>query len=485
MPHQNVITLSEQGLLLNTFGTDKIYPKAHTFASKQNIILFADQKNVILYNLKNNKIINEFEINDVKEIKLSDCGNIGAITTYTRKLYVINHKEIIREFDMVESFEVSSMFVVFSSKCIIYTFKIDTQILLENINDAIKFNLAGNSLIYTVVKKKNEKSILRYKNLNRQGHLKNYDFTNIEDFKSKVSEDLSLVLIYITTDYAANSYFGTSSLYLLNCESGVLKEFSYLTQVIFFDFFNNDIIICNGHQPSDCIIFDRNMKEKKKFPKSVRNRAVFNPHSNLVCFAGFDNLNGLVQVYSNELLTKFQVLGASEIIWSPCGSYFIVAITNKLKVDNRITVYDFFGRVIEEKKFRNLISCVWYGETEPFKEIERPAILNILKEEEYVPPHLRKDSTSLTCSSEKKFITKTGPKKNFKRKPVSNSTTNNQTKTQTIREKMKEKSKDELKLELEEIASYKRRIRKGECLNIDCMNKLLNEDEIIRRLKKL
>lgn len=475
MTMQNVITLSEDGLLLNTLGKDTKRFNANLAVRKEDLILFADDTSVTLYDLAGRAVIRTYDVVDTKEIKLTDCGKICSITTYSKKMYICDHSGIVSEPDLVENFDISRRFLVSMSKHVVQIYDMERKEISGTIEQVGKFILSGHNLIYTTLKKEDGKMNLVFMDLNQVGHKRTYEFANIEDIKLKSNAEYTFILILVTTDYVQNSYFGSSSLFLLNCQDGVLKEFSGVEKVLFFEFLKNDIVICCDHQPSDVIIFNLKMVQIKRFPKGIRNRVYFNPHANLVCFAGFDNMSGFIEIYSTELLAKIKVLGASEVIWSPCGSYFIVAVTNKLRVDNRIIIYDYYGRLISEKKFDNLIDCAWYGKAKEFKVLERPAVLNIPNESEYVPPHLRRNQEDLRPYAKAHTSKKRDPKHKKDEKPPK----------KVVKDKKEESTDiDQLKVQLEEIKELKKRIAKGECLDMENLNKVLKEDEIVRRIPK-
>ena len=83
-------------------------------------------------------------------------------------------------------------------------------------------------------------------------------------------------------------------------------------------------------------------------------------------------------------------MGASLASWLNDDSHFMIAITSYFKSDNKIVIYDYFGRIIKSKNYESLISADVYGNPEPTVEFKRPE--EILKPEvvaAYVPRHLR------------------------------------------------------------------------------------------------
>ncbi|KAG0419855.1 Eukaryotic translation initiation factor 2A [Dictyocoela roeselum] len=237
-------------------------------------------------------------------------------------------------------------------------------------------------------------------------------------------------------------------------------------------FLKTGFAICHGHQPSDVFIYNFDCELVFKFPKSDRNRIFFNPHETLVCFGGFENLPGIVEVYDLtelfgvgrvnikrikdemgknkqdgnniednklsklgdnklsklgdnkigklgdnkigkmrdnklvetvnlqdyvfkpkspskqakvRLLFKDKIIGASRCIWSPSGTFFAIGVLSSMKIDNKIIIFDYFGRMIDKLEFKKLFNFDWTGESKDFREIEEPDELNIRKEAVYIP----------------------------------------------------------------------------------------------------
>lgn len=476
MSLKNIITLSDQGLFLDTLSKGSKHFPAYKVVRKQNILLFSDESSVCMYDLISDKLLKSYSIKETKDLNLSNCATYGAAIAFNGTLFLFNKSEIIKQVENIKKFTISSNYLIYSAMSNLQIFDLKERINVECNIKTNKYFIAGTNIIYKTGKNENNDIKLVFENLNDKKCKQVYQFPQILDFEIRSNKDASYILILITTEHAFDSYYFKPSLFLLNCKDGVLKEMKQLENILFCDFVGDDIVVCFGHQPSDVFIFDIKMNIKRKFPKGIRNKIYFNPQGNLVCFAGFDNLSGTIEIYSNNLLTKIKVLGASEVVWSPCGSYFIVAITEKLKVNNKIIVYDYYGRLIKESSFERLVSCSWYGVEQEFKEIERPSVLNIPEESAYIPPHLRNKKNQEVPEMR---LNKQKHMKNVEPKKINNVA---KLKTKPIPKKI---NISDLKKELEEISALKVRISKGEFVGMDNLNKILKEEEIIKSIEML
>lgn len=458
MHFKNIVSLSENGLLLDTFNENCHPINALAYIIKSRIMLYHDKENIHIFDRLKNETIKSYKINDIKHIKMSSNEKIYACLTYNKELTVFDYEKILYKYRLVESYDISNdlIFVFQENTLKIYNLNSNTQI--ESIDHVVEFSCFDNKVLLTSRKNKKEKMSFIY--LEPSVNKTIFHFDNIERFQAKVNKANDMFLISITTQYMSNSYFGVSSLFLLNTDDKKLKEINLKKPILFYDFCKNGILICHGDQPSSATILNKNLTTIKIFPKGIRNRAYFNPHENLICFAGFDNLNGMIEIYSNELLSKFKVLGASKIFWSPNGSYFLVGTTNELKVDNKIQLFDYYGNEIACKNFDNLISVEWIGEKEDFIPLKKEK-KNILDESVYIPPHLRNEN-----------------------KGASNIITNKKKTPKNVIKKQEEKIDiEKLRNDLREIELLKNKIENGESLDIESLNKILKEDEIKSKLK--
>ncbi|KAF7703764.1 Eukaryotic translation initiation factor 2A [Cucumispora dikerogammari] len=181
----------------------------------------------------------------------------------------------------------------------------------------------------------------------------------------------------------STSYYGNKILYFY--ENETIKLLDAPKPIHSVSFLNNNafLIVC-GDQPAKCIKYIPTSTgyNKEFFPGKNRNCAFFNYTEELVIFAGINNLPGYFEVYNvktQDILFYIKRVGATKVLWSPCGAYFLLGITNELKVSNGYTIFDYYGNVIDDLKVEDLKSVEWIGKDE-FKAIDRPEKLNIKTE---------------------------------------------------------------------------------------------------------
>lgn len=281
-------------------------------------------------------------------------------------------------------------------------------------------------------------------------------------------------IILVTSEYVAGNYYGEKLLYFYNLDSNELeliekekeqKEQKLKSKIMHegldihaVSFLKNDYAICLGKQPSKIKIYSDKLKLKSTLDtKDNKNRIFYNPQENIQINAGLDNLSGTISIFKKNVLTaKFKRLGASVVEWLSSGNEFIIAITNKLKVDNCFEVMDYYGRVLFKQEFEELVSLkvLRFVETEFVEKVKKPEKLFIEEEKIY------------------KFV----PQNRIQQKPI---------KKEKVIAKKEELTKDEIISKLNEIKVFKIKRDKGEDLNLEEMNLILSEKYLEKKLEKL
>lgn len=389
-----ILALSSVGLEINTFDTKEmknVLLPAQIYKLKKETLVIGNEKKIIIYKF-NEKLEKEFET-DVGNIRKIEINNVIGVLLYTKELLIFaKSKDLSKKYEKTKQFENVNDFRI--SKNYIFLQVNRDLTIFENTNITEKLKITGVKSLFISDCQNNifvihvGQKVLIYKNLNK---IMEHTFSEINSVKVKISPKGNFVLCLcnsITNE--SSSYYGFKELFMFNL---LEKKFQKLDidLPVAFEFINGGYSVCYAKQPAYVSTFDYTNKIMKKFPRGQRNRIYFNTHQNIVCFAGFDNISGMIEIYDAQtckIISSIKMLGASLINWSPCGTYFFVAITNELKVANQIVVYDYFGRKIHKKDFENLISCEWIGEKSKFTMLERPKELNIFKEDSYVPPSL-------------------------------------------------------------------------------------------------
>lgn len=458
-----IVALSEKGLNLNAFDNINETIECDNYVTASNIIVWFKNNQIKLYDLKNKKILFETEIKEPKKIKISSNGCYAGVLNYEGYLKVFTEKGIKFEKQNVVGFKISNGLLGYISDGDIVIHKISDEVCEEPIYKS-KTALVG----YKVF---DDFAILATKKLAKDGKHKILkvsknlvdslaSFDAIQSFSGKIHESGKIVLLTISTNYVKNSYFAESDVYLYNTDENKFKKLS-IKNVHSCAILKDSFVVCYGNQPSEVAIFDLQGNQTSKFPKGIRNKIFINQHENIAVFGGFDNLSGDIEVYDmkdKKLLSKLNVLGASLIDWDTTGSYFYVSTTNYFQEDNKITLYDYFGRTIKEIKFESLSSSKSYGEVENFIELEPPAEPIVKKQTRYIPPSLRGGINI------KNHLPKTAPVKTEAKSPV--------------------RTKEDVLKDLKLVNELKEKMKKGEELSVKDLNFILRESKFNSELKK-
>ncbi|KAL0265614.1 UNVERIFIED_CONTAM: hypothetical protein PYX00_011327 [Menopon gallinae] len=451
----SVIALCERGLVIDLFSNSETTYPSETYAYSSNTIFSYWDGVLSFYDARQKSTIKEYPIEDCKQLQISECGSYGGALTLKKDLFVYSHDKELFLHKNINAFSLSSVFVSFSRASTLYVHKIaDPE--TKAFGNVFYFKAFGEFLVIVQKIKSEERDCFRLQ-VWRDSVVGNFVLETLERIDAK-------------TDGRGNFLFIVTA----NIDSLSFREVDVLDPPLFFSFLKSRFVVCSGHQPSLVSIYDYQCSVVKSFPSGVRNRVFFNSHMNLVAFCGFENLAGNIEIYdvqTMKVITKLKVLGASLLSWSPNGSYFIVSVTNCMKEDNRITMYDYYGREIKRTGFSNLVKSEWIGDTEGFVSLERPETLNLKEEVAYVVPSFGslKPTTPAPPAARKKGPTLNAGAKRVPKPPP-------QSAKPSISDVMKE---------LDDIQNIKEKQERGAVLSVAELNKLLRENSLLKCLKNL
>lgn len=220
-------------------------------------------------------------------------------------------------------------------------------------------------------------------------------FKSLVDMKCKGSPDVcgKYILVNLSTSYVKNSYFASTILYLYDVQNNSFERVNKLSNILDFVFIKNGFCVIYGNQPAYVTSFNYDLTLRDKFPKGVRNRVYFNHQQTHIVLAGFEQLAGNVEPYdvkSKEKFSSANELSASKIKWDITGSYYYVSTLKYLKEDNRITMYDYYGRKVDCANFDCLSNIASYGALKEFVVLPAPTEKFVeVQEEAYVPAILK------------------------------------------------------------------------------------------------
>ena len=210
------------------------------------------------------------------------------------------------------------------------------------------------------------------------------------------------VLVTAHLDNSVN-YYGGQSLYYLNLDGTTLSiELNKKGPIYSVDWHpnQNQFAVVYGLMPSSARIYNHKCEPIITLPDVHRNVVMYNPQGNLLCFAGFGGLKGLMEFWEVRG-TKFAKVSDAEAIdttycqWCPDGERFLTAtLSPRLYEGNGFRVWNFKGNLvakynIPEKDHLWVISWRPTSELLPGPSLKGAKGTFIEEPEAYVPPSLR------------------------------------------------------------------------------------------------
>ena len=169
-------------------------------------------------------------------------------------------------------------------------------------------------------------------------------------------------------DKTNQSYYGTTTLYLLSANSvfdsridldktGPVHDASWSPR-------SNSFAVVYGYIPAKTVIFNSKAEAIHTFPSGPRNTVIFSPHGRFVIVAGFGNMAGQLDVYDlekdYEKVCTIDASNTSICEWSPDGRHILTATTSpRLRVDNGFRIWHASGRLMYHQELNELYDICW------------------------------------------------------------------------------------------------------------------------------
>lgn len=483
-----ILALCEKGLILDVFGSKPKIFDSEAYKTSNNKLVSVYNSKVKFIDFENASKAVEVTIPGFCEMIQSKDGEKVAIMCHNKVLRVYKDSILINELLDVENFGISNEFYCFSTKTEVKIFNYQTVNPIFEITASIKTIHCLNSSILFITEKADTQRVLLFKNGKVYRLLEHPQI-----FRTIVESDENSILLLADTEYTGNSYYADSILYYIkftelselsdlykNNENSDQKlialnelygivTFTTLKKVHSFGYYKKGVHVCFGDQPACVHFYSSCGVYEKKLSKAVRNLVIFNRSGKRAINAGFGNLPGNIEVFENgNSVCYFESLGASHAAWLNDDSRFMVATTNYFKSDNKICIYDYYGRLLEIMECKSLVSAEVYGSPEKELEIVQPE--KILKQKvltAYVPPHLQSNAGALPVY--------TAPQK-VKKQP----------KAKTAESVKKEiRSVELVQKELAECNLLKEKLKSGEDLSLEDENKVFKIKSLQEELEKL
>ena len=489
-----VLALCEKGLILDVFGQKPQIFSCEEYKVNNNKLVFIFKSKMKFIDLSNSQKVTEIDIPGFSEILQSPDGDKIAVLCYNKVLQVFNNSILINSFKDVENFGISNGFYCFSTKTDLKIFNFESPAPIFEIATPIKTIHCFNTEILFITEKTDKQKIALFKNGKIHVLLEHSDI-----FRTVVQAQEGSILLLADIEYTGNSYYADSILYLIKftelsklgeiyketAQTGEYKDqklvslnqiygiisFSSLRKVHSFGFHKEDIFVCFGDQPAYVHFYNTFGVYKSKLPSAIRNTVIFNRSGKRVLNAGFGNLPGNIEIFENgSSVCYFESLGASYAAWLNDDSRFMIATTNYFKSDNKICIYDYYGRLLEIMECKSLVSARVYGQPEPELQITRPdEILKQKKVAAYVPPHFNSGANPFS-----NYQLQQKPKNKIKK-----------TAKEQIETKSEPKTVESIEKELKECYALKEKLKAGEELSLEDENKVFKIKVLEEELKKL
>lgn len=297
-----------------------------------------------------------------------------------------------------------------------------------------------------------------------------------------------LALAQTEVDSRGDSYYGESNLYYISGDGSFDCRVELDREGPIHDYawspLSNEFIVLYGFMPSKAMLFGAKCNPTFEFPVGSKNHIRWSPSGALLCFGGFGNLPGHIEIWSRtdalRRVGHFQAPSSSVCEWAPNGAVVVTAtVTPRLRVDNGFKVWNWNGTMVANHPYQELNWVQWkWEDSKTFAPVDVSTVpctaSGLLKDETtsqrqvYVPPGLRNKKAEVTALSNASKLpeTKVAPKINA---PSSLS--------------KEERAVKRLQKKLEEISSLKERQAKGEALELNQVEKINKELEIRKELE--
>ncbi|KAI5169597.1 translation initiation factor 2A [Pancytospora epiphaga] len=493
-----VVALTEKGLIIDVFGQNPFIKKCQEYKCSGKHIVAIQGKVASFMDFFEPQNSVENTISGYADMKLSKDGTKVAILEYGKRMSVYENRVKVAVFEGVEAFSISNEICAFSTMKGTHIHSFLSNTISYQSDRLAKAIYCVGSVVIAVIKQTeySEVIVIKEKEVYQALEHKNIHGTSLE-----ISDDGSRCLFSVEVEYAKSSYYADAVLYLFvfsnrdpeSCKctlsSGdkqvpevvvsneifTLCSYSTLKKVSCFRFLgNNSFYVCFGLQPACLHLYSNDGYFLKRYPKVIRNKVHFSRDGSRIINAGLGNLPGNIEVFCGDTTTcKFESLGASVVEWLNDDTHFIVATTNYFKSDNRIKVYDYYGRAVDVLECENLVAVNVYGEKECQKVLSPPQDNAVnTKVTGYVPPHMRgRNVVSMRSDTKKPLVNGKKPFLNAKKLPPLNNSSS-------------QRSKEDVEKELYECMELKKRLASGEDLCLEDQNRIFRITQLKEELSK-
>ncbi|EDO39938.1 predicted protein [Nematostella vectensis] len=344
------------------------------------------------------------------------------------------------------------------------------------------------------------------------------------DIKWNKKGTSALVLTSVEVDASGASYYGEQTLHCVNTsgessmvqlgKKGPIYDVAWSPTL-------QEFCVVYGYMPAKATLYNHRCDAVFDFGTGPRNEIHYNPHGNILCLTGFGNLRGWMEFWSRKdlkMISKPQASDTTYFEWSPDGEHILTATTApRLREGNGFKIWHYTGAL----KYQTDVKELWQATWQPCPEgvfKEKPVTLKAQATQEskpsgaYVPPHLRgagakkpaikihEDELPQNLKKAQENESKAAAKNRKKReaKARSKQEEENQPTSQVVENAPlspsapaaavsgdNEKKIRNLKKKLRQIEELKTQQKAGKQLEVNQLEKLKNEDALLKEIKAL
>ena len=183
--------------------------------------------------------------------------------------------------------------------------------------------------------------------------------------------DAALIALQTTVDTSGQSYYGSTSLFLMNPtqqpSDAIAVPLPQEGPVLDVAWMPNGtkppcFVVIAGRMPSMASLHDGTGKATFLFGNAHRNTIAWAPHGRFVCLAGFGNLAGGISFWDKNKLKIIPSSAGPNITasctvgygWSPCSRLFFSSTTSpRMNVDNGVKLFRYNGDQFARVPWKN------------------------------------------------------------------------------------------------------------------------------------
>ncbi|XP_067943859.1 eukaryotic translation initiation factor 2A-like [Watersipora subatra] len=179
------------------------------------------------------------------------------------------------------------------------------------------------------------------------------------------------MLILTSTESSDSSYYGEQGLHFLavNGDSCVvpLNKNGPVYNIAWHPS-GTEFTVLYGYMPAKCTIFNMKNDVVFDFGTGPRNQLFYNPFGNILCLAGFGNLQGNLEfwdVEAKKLISSVSAKDATCFLWSADGCHALTAtLSPRIRVGNGYKIWHYTGSLMKQETLSANME-LWQAEWSP------------------------------------------------------------------------------------------------------------------------